>query len=264
MLNAFENGTIAPRNSAIGTGIACKIILNSVELTALYSLTMISSEMTSNKIAFLVKAIALLVASSQTTSAEYTPSLYARAASRIPHVTYKLETSSNMWKIQSDTLNTKNNYVQSLITLPAILLAIGILLFIFLLLFWLLRYAGCMCFADRPSNSLLIRDPLAWVRAVRVRKNTLLGVFTTFFVLTLAAATLSWYGYTLLIDGISGTQTDMRSAGYAFQGMRDNGKRSYYVCLTRNKTHIVNCLTNTISSAMGSKAIQLSRLLEPL
>ena len=178
-----------------------------------------------------MKAIALLVASSHTTSAEYTPSWSARAASRIPHVTYKLETSSNMWKIQSDTLNTKNPYVQSLVTLPAILLAIGILLFLFLLLFWLLRYVGCMCFADRPSNSLLLRDPLAWVRAVRVRKNTLLGVFTTFFVLTLAAATLSWYGYTLLLDGIKDTQTDMRSAGYVLQGMRDNGNSFIHVLL---------------------------------
>lgn len=180
-----------------------------------------------------VEAVAYcLLAYSCSMSAAYEPSDVVKKSHQIPHLKQDLTfDNSEFGATQASSLrvflelNKSNNYIRSLAIFPAILLAIGSILFLSLLIFWLLRYCGCMCFADRPPNAFLLRDPFAWVKAVAVRKDSLLVSFFVFFSLTIAAICLSWYGYELMKEGINGTDSTLGEVSTRFQGLVSSGMR---------------------------------------
>ena len=178
-----------------------------------------------------VEAVAyFLLAYSCSMSTAYEPSKIVTMSHQIPHLNTDLTFADNEFGVtQADSLrvflelNQSNSYIRSLAIFPAILLAIGSILFLSLLIFWLLRYCGCMCFADRPPNAFLLRDPYAWVQAVAVRKDSLIISFIVFLVLTLAAICLSWYGYELLKEGINSTDMTLEVVTSRFGGLVSSG-----------------------------------------
>jgi hypothetical protein len=183
------------------------------------------------KMRLTVEAVAYcLLAFSCSISSAYEPSDVVKKSHQIPHLKQDLTfDNSDFGATQASSLrvflelNKSNNYIRSLAIFPAILLAIGSILFLSLLIFWLLRYCGCMCFADRPPNAFLLRDPFAWVKAVAVRKDSLLISFFIFFSTTIAAICLSWYGYELMKEGINGLDPTLGVVSTRFQGLVSSG-----------------------------------------
>lgn len=195
-----------------------------------------------------VEAVAyFLLAYSCSMSTAYKPSEIVKMSHQIPHLKQDLTITNGDFGFQQAAslrvfldLNKSNDYIRSLAIFPAILLAIGSILFLSLLIFWLLRYCGCMCFADRPPNAFLLRDPFAWVKAVAVRKDSLMISFVVFMGLTIAAICLSWYGYELLKEGINSTDSTLGMVTTRFGGLVSSGmnedNNSYHILETYVQT----------------------------
>lgn len=174
-----------------------------------------------------VEAIAylLLAYSCNVAATAYEASTAVKKAHAIYHIDYNLKLPSNTdWGITTKNVSLKDNlYLQSIIVFPLIILSIGGIIIFSLLIFWTLRYCGCMCFADRPTNTLLLRNPLVWVKAVAIRKNVLVGFFSVFVVLTVAAVTISWYGFVLLRDNVTSTQGTLEDTAVLFKAVKSAG-----------------------------------------
>lgn len=185
--------------------------------------------MTTTKMIRAVEAIAylLLAYSCNVAATAYEASTAVKKAHAIYHIDYNLQLASNTdWGITTKNVSLKDNeYLQSIIVFPLIILSIGGIIIFSLLIFWTLRYCGCMCFADRPTNTLLLRNPLVWVKAVAIRKNVLLGFFSVFTFLTVAAVTVSWYGFVLLRDNGTKTRDTLEEAAVMFKGIKGAGNR---------------------------------------
>ena len=212
-----------------------------------------------------VEAVAyFLLAYSCSMSTAYTPSEIVKMSHQIPHLKQDLTITNGDFGVQqADSLrafldlNNSNDYLRSLAIFPAILLAIGVILFLSLLIFWLLRYCGCMCFADRPPNAFLLRDPFAWVKAVAVRKDSLMISFVVFMGLTLAAICLSWYGYELMKEGINSTDPTLGMVTTRFGGLVSSGmnqdNNSYHIL----ETYIQKRFRNIVGGGLNGEAANI-------
>jgi hypothetical protein len=182
--------------------------------------------MTTTKMIRAVEAIAylLLAYSCNVAATDYTASMAVQKAHAIYHIGYNLKYAGGDWGINTKNVSLKDNeYLQSIIVFPLIILSIGGIIIFSLLIFWLLRYCGCMCFADRPTNTLLLRNPLVWVKAVVIRKNVLVGFFSVFTFLTVAAVTISWYGFVLLRDNGTSTRDTLEETAVLFKAIKSAG-----------------------------------------
>jgi hypothetical protein len=196
--------------------------------------------MTTTKMIRAVEAIAylLLAYSCNVAAIEYTASTAVKKAHAIYHIDYNLQLASNTdWGINTKNVSLKDNkYLQSIIVFPLIILSIGGIIIFSFLIFWTLRYCGCMCFADRPTNTLLLRNPLVWVKAVVIRKNVLLGFFSVFTFLTVAAVTISWYGFVLLRDNGTTVRDKLEETAVLFKAVKSAGNKQYFrVCYHLNE-----------------------------
>lgn len=165
---------------------------------------------------------------------DYTPSAFVKAAHNIPHFNMYFQRMSSTFGITPTSLNTSNTYLLSVVSFPALILAIGILGLIILGLIMTTRCC-CKCGKNAPNVNKMdgksAEEYSAWVKEVVCRKVTILVFFCLFLILAFSGSQIAWYGSSKFNSGISGLRTDLSSLAIIFQGLGDRGifdKKVFY------------------------------------
>lgn len=126
--------------------------------------------------------------------------------SKIPHLDYSLQPQSSLFNITlTQNFDLSNEYIQSLITFPAILLALGILS---LLVFSLILLSRCCftCSKSQPEEQDIIKrfngDRHQWANRLSYIKTSLLVTFSFFLIVAFFCNHLQFLvrNYLILID----------------------------------------------------------------
>jgi hypothetical protein len=116
---------------------------------------------------------------------------HSEEISKIPHLDYSLQPQSSSFNITLNrNFDLSNEYIQSLITFPAILLALGILS---LLIYSLVLLSQCCftCSKSQPQEQDIIKrfngDRLQWANRLSYIKTSLLVTFSFFLIVAFFA-----------------------------------------------------------------------------
>ena len=180
--------------------------------------------MNSLRAVFVVSAILLVIPNN--IAVAYSPSASVTAAHNIPHLSIYLKALSNTFSITTSTINTSNTYLLSVLILPGIFLALGILS---LFVLALIMFSRCCCKCSRNAPDVKVtngkndEEYAKWAKCVIDTKITLIVFFSFFLITAFSGAQIAWYGSSRYNSGINTLMLNVGILGQLFQALNYYG-----------------------------------------
>ena len=170
---------------------------------------------------------ALIVALQTTSNNAYSPVASVKSGHQIPHLNMNLKLQDSTFAITSGSLSTSNSYVRSLFTLPAIILAAGILGFI--VFGFVLISRTCFNCAKSAPNRDLVNDKseeeyISWAKRTISTKKILLVLFSFFLICAFAATQVGWYGNSRFGVGMHGIKNSIDTFSSTLNQLSTSGQ----------------------------------------
>eukprot|EP01038_Epipyxis_sp_PR26KG_P007292 gene7292-9934_t len=196
-------------------------------------------------------------------SYSYSPSSEVRTCHSIPHLNGQLQKQSPTFQSDFD-LSTTSGYFASLITLPAIILAVGLFsILLFLLIVWsrcCFTCSKCSPMSLEDARQKTIEDFQAWVRSVNYHRRKILCFFVVFLLAYVFATNTIYFGnreltrgvrkvadsisdLTYIIDNLITTSYQLKSDSVSLQSVIKNGN-----CLSTASNTLIGYLDDTITA----------------
>lgn len=157
----------------------------------------------------------------------YSPVASVKSGHLIPHLSMKLKLQESTFAITSGSLSTSNPYIRASFTLPAIILAAGILAFI-VFGFVLISRTCCNCAKTAPNRNIVNHkseeDYIAWAKRTILTRNILLVLFSFFLICAFAATQVGWYGNARFGVGMHGIRNRIDLFSSTFDQLSTSGQ----------------------------------------